>query len=212
MTSEKLASTSTVRFRMVTSPSIATAQAYRDVENCHLLVPGSSARLGRMAPQVMAAITDKSSHLTRVFLILMIAFPVRKREGSLSLGHNLHDHPNIGVLFPYSDSYRVPPELPRYQVILRYTAPDSQLRNDMQIFFSSFATRRVDRGGTGMESLGVCFLPVLNHAASQGELGLQSAEPTMQPRLDYHLLDEEFDRQRIRREGERDCTPTSQAI
>ena len=114
------------------------------------------------------------------------------------VGRNLRDHPNIGVLFPYSDAYSVPPELPRYQVILRYTAPDSQLRNDMQIFFSSFATRRVDRGGTGMESLGIAFQPVLNFAASLGELGLQSADPTVQPRLDYHLLDEAFDRQRMR--------------
>lgn len=114
------------------------------------------------------------------------------------VGRNLRDHPNIGVLFPYSDSYRVPPELPRYQVILRYTAPDSPTRNDMQIFFTSFATPRVDGGGTGMESLGIGFLPVLNLAVSQGELGLQSADPTVQPQLDYHLLDEAFDRQRMR--------------
>jgi choline dehydrogenase len=114
------------------------------------------------------------------------------------VGRNVRDHPNVGVLFPYADSYRVRPDLPRYQVILRYTAPGSPFRNDLQIFFTSFATRRVDRGGTGMDSLGIAFQPVLNLAVSQGVFALQSADPTVQPRLDYHLLDEEFDRARMR--------------
>jgi choline dehydrogenase len=114
------------------------------------------------------------------------------------VGRNLRDHPNIGVLWPYAPGYSVDPFQPRYQVILRYTAEGSKLRNDMQIFFSSFATRRVDRGGTGMESLGIAMQPVLNLAVSQGQISLASADPAVQPRLEYHLLDEEFDRSRMR--------------
>jgi choline dehydrogenase len=128
----------------------------------------------------------------------LASFGIRVKSDLPGVGQNLRDHPNIGVLFPYSSSFSVAPDQPRYQVILRYTAPASALRNDMQIFFSSFATPRVDRGGTGMESLGIAFQPVLNLAASQGALTLQSTKPLTHPRLEYHLLDEEFDRQRMR--------------
>jgi choline dehydrogenase len=125
-------------------------------------------------------------------------FGIRVVADLPGVGRNVRDHPNVGVVFPYADSYRVRPDLPRYQVILRYTAPGSPFRNDLQIFSTSFATRRVDRGGTGMDSLGIALQPVLNLAVSQGVFTLQSADPTVQPQLDYHLLDEEFDRARMR--------------
>jgi choline dehydrogenase len=151
---------------------------------------------------ILAAGPIKSPHL----LMLSGIGPARQLERfgidvlieRSGVGHNLRDHPNIGVLYPYAAGYSVDPHVPRYQVILRYTAPGSSLRNDMQIFFSSFATRRVDRGGNGMESLGIAMQPVLNLAASQGELTLASSDPAAQPTLEYHLLDEAFDRTRMR--------------
>ena len=116
---------------------------------------------------------------------------------SPGVGQNLRDHPNIGLLWPYADGFSVGPDQPRYQVILRYTAPGSTHRNDMQVFFSSFATPRVDRGGDGMTSLGIAMQPVLNLAKSQGTLSLRSADPHEQPDLEYHLLDESFDIERM---------------
>ena len=101
------------------------------------------------------------------------------------------------MLFPFAKSCSVSPEAPRYQVVLRYTAPGSDLRNDMQMFFNSFSCPRVDRGGTGMNARGMVIQPVLNLATSQRELRLRSEDPLDQPQLDYHLLDEAFDRERM---------------
>jgi choline dehydrogenase-like flavoprotein len=95
-------------------------------------------------------------------------------------------------------AYTLDPDQPRYQVCLRYTAPDSPLRNDLQILMVSFATGRVDRGGDGRTPLGITLQPVLNLATSAGELRLQSADPAVQPRLDFRFLSQAFDRQRLR--------------
>jgi choline dehydrogenase-like flavoprotein len=83
-------------------------------------------------------------------------------------------------------------------VALRYTAPGSTLRNDMQILMISFATNRVDRGGDGHTPVGITLQPVLNLSVGQGELRLQSADPDVQPLLDFNFLCEPFDRRRLR--------------
>lgn len=114
------------------------------------------------------------------------------------VGRNLRDHPHAGALWAPRPGYAMDPDLPRYQVALRYTAPGSDLRNDMQILMISFATARVDRGGDGRTPLGVAIQPVLNLARSQGELRLQSDDPEQQPLLDYNLLADPFDRRRLR--------------
>jgi choline dehydrogenase-like flavoprotein len=90
------------------------------------------------------------------------------------------------------------PGLPRYQVALRYTAADSRLRNDMQILMVSFATDRVDRGGDGITPVGITLQPVLNQAASHGELRIKSADPSIHPALDFGFLSDTFDRRRLR--------------
>jgi choline dehydrogenase-like flavoprotein len=90
------------------------------------------------------------------------------------------------------------PRLPRYLVPLRYTAPGSGLRNDMQILMVSFATGRVDRGGDGVTPVGITLQPVLNLAASRGQLCLQSADSRVQPRIEFRFLEDAFDRQRLR--------------
>jgi choline dehydrogenase-like flavoprotein len=66
------------------------------------------------------------------------------------------------------------------------------------IFMQSFATERVDRGGDRMEPLGIRMLGVLDLAMSAGELQLQSADPKVQPYLEYRYLEDEFDRRRMR--------------
>jgi choline dehydrogenase-like flavoprotein len=62
----------------------------------------------------------------------------------------------------------------------------------------SFATGRVDRGGDGLTPVGIAIQPVLNLSLGKGELRLQSADPTLQPALDYDLLADPFDRHRLR--------------
>ena len=114
------------------------------------------------------------------------------------VGQNLRDHPHVYSTWQPRPGYAMDPTLPRYQVALRYTAPDSPLRNDMQILMVSFATERVDRGGDGLTPVGITLQPVLNLSAGHGELRLQSADPDTQPLIDFGYLREAFDRQRLR--------------
>jgi choline dehydrogenase len=57
------------------------------------------------------------------------------------VGSNLRDHPAVSVVCAAKDASLVDPELPLIQTILRYTAPGSDLRNDLQIEQITFATR-----------------------------------------------------------------------
>lgn len=114
------------------------------------------------------------------------------------VGRNLRDHPLVGTLWRPVFGYPMHPELPRYQVCLRYTAPGSSLRNDMQILMTSYATGRVDRGGDGRRPLGIVIQPVLNLALGQGTIRLRSDDPSVQPAIDMNLLSEAEDRRRLR--------------
>jgi choline dehydrogenase len=118
--------------------------------------------------------------------------------GLEGVGQNLRDHPHVYSTWQPTDAVRMDPDLPRYQVALRYTAPGSSLRNDMQILMVSFATPRVDRGGDGRTPVGITLQPVLNLSVGNGALQLVSADPRVQPRIDFQFLREAFDRQRLR--------------
>lgn len=119
-------------------------------------------------------------------------------RGADAVGRNMRDHPGVGVAWHPGSELEMDPEKPRYQVLLRYTASGSAARNDMQIFVSSFATNRVDRGGDGSTPVGIAMRPVLNLARSEGSFCLQSSDPNVQVALDYNLLGEEDDRRRMR--------------
>jgi choline dehydrogenase len=114
------------------------------------------------------------------------------------VGQNLRDHPHVYTTWQPAPGYPMDPELPRYQVCLRYTAPGSHLRNDMQILMVSFATDRVDRGGDGVTPVGITLQPVLNLSVGQGEIRLDPANPAGPPLIDFNMLAEEFDRRRLR--------------
>jgi len=114
------------------------------------------------------------------------------------VGQNLRDHPHVYTTWAAAPGYPLDAELPRYQTILRYTAPGSHLRNDMQILMVSFATGRVDRGGDGMTPVGITIQPVLNLAVGKGEVRLDPADPFGMPLIDFNMLAEEFDRRRLR--------------
>ncbi len=114
------------------------------------------------------------------------------------VGQNLRDHPVVFVAWKTNPDFPFDPDAPRYQTVLRYTAPGSDLRNDMQVIMFSFATQRVGRGGDGRIPIGISMLPVLNLALGAGELRLTSTDPHVQPLLDYNYLREPFDRERLR--------------
>ena len=120
------------------------------------------------------------------------------------VGQNLRDHPVVWA------TWRTKPEIdldgfaPRSQLMLRYTATGSDLRNDMKISMQNFATERINRGGDRMVPLGIRMLVVLDLAVSSGELTLASPDVSVQPNLNYNYFSEEFDRQRSR-EGVRKC-------
>jgi choline dehydrogenase len=114
------------------------------------------------------------------------------------VGQNLRDHPHVYATWHPRPGYPMDPDRARYQLALRYTVPGSALRNDMQLLMTSFATDRVDRGGDGRTPVGITIQPVLNLARSSGHLALRSADPAVQPAIDFNLLDDPSDRSRLR--------------
>lgn len=114
------------------------------------------------------------------------------------VGQNLRDHPLLYVTWKTKDGFKLDGLAPRSQLVLRYTAEGSDLRNDMIFIMTSFAPERVNRGGDRMAALGIRIQISLYLAASAGELKLTSTDPNVQPFLNYNYLDDPFDRQRLR--------------
>ena len=114
------------------------------------------------------------------------------------IGQNMRDHPGVWVTWRTREGFELDGIKPRMQLTLRYTAEDSDLRNDMKISMQSFATERVNRGGNRMQPLGIRMTAGIYLAIGAGELRLASTDPTDQPVLEYHYLEEEFDRKRLR--------------
>jgi choline dehydrogenase len=113
------------------------------------------------------------------------------------VGQNFRDHPCIPVLLRVRPAHLPEAQSPRLQVGLRYTAPGSDRRNDMQIMPSWFTDAR---GGVTVDGdpLGVRFVAILESAVGAGQIRLASAEPRVQPALDYRFLAEPWDRERLR--------------
>ena len=125
------------------------------------------------------------------------------------VGKNLRDHPLIYATFRTKNEHDLDGFAPRMQMALRFTSQDSDLRNDMQLLMSSYAVGRPGRAGPLGEPLGIRLLAILNLAMGVGELSLTTADPTVQPFLDYRYLEEEFDRRRLR-EAVRLCVKLGQ--
>jgi choline dehydrogenase len=114
------------------------------------------------------------------------------------VGQNLRDHPQARVTWRTNPDFPLDGMAPRRQVCLRYTAEGSHLRNDMKISMLSFATERINRGGSRMKAIGIRMTASIQSAVGKGELRLTSRDPEVQPFLDYCYLEDEFDRQRLR--------------
>ena len=115
------------------------------------------------------------------------------------VGRNLRDHPQVTVKWRTSKCFRPDTTTPGNQTTLRYTASGSHLRNDMLIHPSSYCVLPpfplvVDQ----FTELGVNMVVCLDLAVGSGSLELRCDDYRIQPRLDYNLLVEPFDRQRMR--------------
>jgi choline dehydrogenase len=114
------------------------------------------------------------------------------------VGQSLSDHPMAYVTCRTKKGFPLDGLAPRNQLALRYTAAGSKMRNDMMFLMSAFATERINRGGDRMEPLGIRITVALYLAASKGQITLQSTNPHVQPLLEYNLLKDPFDMQRMR--------------
>ena len=114
------------------------------------------------------------------------------------VGENLRDHPACFMLFEAKVG-APPPNTPGIQAGMRYTTPGSPHRNDMQmspiLFTSEHRPAHVEIP-EGASYAG--FSCALQKAASAGRLSLTSADPRVQPRLDYRYLADPWDRERLR--------------
>jgi choline dehydrogenase len=107
------------------------------------------------------------------------------------VGQHLKNHPGVSVRYLPQVHHVLDPDAPRNQVAVRVTAPGSSTRNDIQIQPTSSGP--VGHAAQDMR-LGVRLeLPV-----STGEVRLTCTDPTVQPHLDYRLLTQAWDRERLR--------------
>ena len=114
--------------------------------------------------------------------------PVHRLEG---VGQNMKNHPSISIRFRSHEDHRPDPDAPRNQVGLRFTAEGSDTRNDIQVQpTTSYPESR--------EAPDIRIGCRLELPFSVGELRLASADPSMQPELDYQFMTDPRDLSRMR--------------
>lgn len=115
------------------------------------------------------------------------------------VGSTVLDHPHVDLQWraaeplPLGDA-----SAPRFQLGLRCTGTDSGPRNAVLIVPSSFGTKREPHGALVPEPNSMSLVVMLADADSVGSLRLASADPTVQPILDYRLLESSHDRELVR--------------
>jgi choline dehydrogenase len=114
------------------------------------------------------------------------------------VGQNMRDHPNVTVRFTV-DEDRPDETVARRALRLRYTATGSSTPNDMILSPASLNTV-VGEGDDPTHTIN-CGLYL---AVGKGELRLVSADATVQPSMNYHYLEDPWDRKRLR-ESVRKC-------
>ena len=121
------------------------------------------------------------------------------------VGRNLRDHPDVPMAWCTREGFPLNvDQVATGTVTLRFTASGSPFENDLVIYMGNYAASRPMRGEDHRNPVGVGVSLCLYLALSQGELRLRSADPGQQPHLDFNLLDDPFDRSRMR-EGLRTC-------
>jgi choline dehydrogenase len=136
------------------------------------------------SPQIlMLSGVGPADHLRHVGIPVLHELP--------GFGQHLKNHPGVSVRYLPQPHHMLDPNAPRNQVALRFTAPGSATRNDIQIQPTSSGP--VGHAAEDMR-LGVRLeLPI-----SAGEVRLASNDPAVQPHLEYRLLTQAWDRERLR--------------
>ncbi len=114
--------------------------------------------------------------------------PVRVAPG---VGTRLSDHPALAVVASVRDPAILDPDQPIVQTILRYTAPESPHRNDLQVEAFSFSPR-------GGELTTFAVAAVLEQVNGTGTLRLPSADPHTAPIIENRFCEDPEDRRRLR--------------
>ena len=114
------------------------------------------------------------------------------------VGQNLRDHPAAAVLYLAAGD-KPDVQAPVIQVGLRYTVEGSDLRNDMQLSPMLMTSEHRPAQVEISDDLNYIGMSAsLQLALGKGELTLQSADPHVQPRLNYNYYQEEEDLRRMR--------------
>jgi choline dehydrogenase len=114
------------------------------------------------------------------------------------VGQNLQDHPLIYLLWDTVPEYEYRLDVRRLQVSLRYTATDSNERNDMIVYMNSASSERPERGGDRNTPIGISMHLALNSADSRGEIRLASTDIADQPLIDFNYMSAPWDLVRMR--------------
>jgi choline dehydrogenase len=111
------------------------------------------------------------------------------------VGENLADHPACAVVCTVRDGVELDVDAPIVQTILRYTAPGSEHRNDLQIEALSFWRRRPDRAAADGPCRAFGVAAVLEHCFSRGSVHLASVDGP--PVIEAGMCGDERDVERL---------------
>ena len=122
------------------------------------------------------------------------------------VGQNLRDHPKLYLTWKVKEGHPATDRPARGGVALRFTGTGSHLRNDLGISMGAFVTPRLkpseystaQRDGSDLSTRWLEMMVGLLMPVSEGELRLTTADPRVQPHLNYNYLAEPFDRERPR--------------
>lgn len=84
------------------------------------------------------------------------------------------------------------------QVVARWTSTGSPYRNDLQILMSSMINPDFYPMSEGRPVTGLGMYTFINLEESAGELRIVSADPSVNPLIDFKFFESEFDLQRCR--------------
>ena len=148
---------------------------------------------------VLSAGAVKSAHLLLLSGVgpgdQLRRFDIPVVQDLMGVGKNMKEHPQIGVRLAVRKGVTMDPNAPRRQCALHFTASGSDTPNDLMVMPASFA---VKLGEDPRQHDGLRLTPSLYRPAGSGELTLASADPRVQPNLDYRFLEHPWDRQRLR--------------
>lgn len=106
------------------------------------------------------------------------------------VGAGLQDHPAVAVVARLRDPSLAASDLPLIQTILRYTAPESAHRADLQIELLTRVGRRPGEGLIGVAA-------VLEQCESRGEVRQTSVDPRSSPRIEPRFCADDRDAVRL---------------